>query len=119
LRADHCTGTQISVVTTTTTRVVSLVGELDLASYQECLAALTAGVERHVVLDLAATTFMDCAGYRAIAGFLRHHLRGGERRLSLQGATGEPAYFLALIEKLDGQVAPAPRRSGASRVGST
>jgi len=91
-------GAHISIVADGTTRIVACDGELDLASYQECGTALIADVELAIVLDLSATTFMDCAGYRAIAG-CRRHIRGGQRSLAVRGAVGEPAHLLQLIEE--------------------
>ena len=112
---DQVQGARFSVAANATTRIVTCSGELDVASYEECGTALLAGDERAIVLDLSATTFMDCAGYRAIAGW-RGHVRGGRRSLTVRGAVGEPAYLLHLIDKLERE--HAERGSGCLATGT-
>lgn len=83
--------------------VVEIGGELDLASRNAMVRACTARRHRAVVVDMADLTFMDCAGYGAIAN-ARHVLehRGGS--LLLANAVGEPARLLDLIGGSAGDV---------------
>lgn len=82
------------------TRVVTFPGALDISTRQACYDAIMATPASHVVLDLAATTFMDCGGYRAIVA-ARNTLQGAGLSLHLIGGTGEPAFFLHLIAQLE------------------
>jgi anti-anti-sigma factor len=77
--------------------VVHLEGELDLASRQLAYDACVAHKNPSVVVDLSGLTFIDCAGYgRLVTARDTLQLRGGELRLD--GAIGQPARFLALVE---------------------
>ena len=91
--------------------VVEVGGELDLASRNAMMRACTARRHRAVVVDMANLTFMDCAGYSAIANarYVLEH-RGGS--LLLANAVGEPARLLDLIGGSAGDVTDAS--SGAA-----
>lgn len=53
---------------------------------------------RHVVVDMAGLTFMDCAGYRELViARLVLERRGGS--LSLLAPSGEPLRLLTLVER--------------------
>lgn len=80
--------------------VVEAPGELDAVTRGACYRAMTKddGASR-VMLDLARTTFMDCGGYRAIVA-ARNDLRGTGSELVLTGSTGQPAFLLGLIDRL-------------------
>ena len=55
----------IVVETTDDTRVVRITGELDITSTDLVTRRCADGPPRHVVIDLADLTFLDCGGYRA------------------------------------------------------
>jgi anti-anti-sigma factor len=84
--------------------VVALQGEIDLATADEIVdavdAVLATGRCTRVRVDLAAVSFLDCAGVRALVGARGHaerlgvplgvtHARGGPRKiLMLTGVDG-------------------------------
>lgn len=81
-------------------RVVRITGELDITNHDRVLRRCTQGRTRHVVIDLAALTFLDCGGYRAFVA-ARTALALQHRTLTLVGAVGEPRRLLDLISHLD------------------
>jgi anti-anti-sigma regulatory factor len=86
------------------TTTVLVVGDLDLESgdhwYDECVAGGPG-----VLVDLGATTFMDCSGYAAITAARRViEARGGT--LVWRGATSEPALVLEMVRRI--QAPPHP-----------
>lgn len=90
---------QIAVACDAASRTVTVAGDLDLLTYVATVSALLAGREPNVVLDLSATQFVDCAGYRAIS-LAERGLRGAGRTLAVTGADGQPARLLQLIRDL-------------------
>lgn len=90
---------QIVIGCDVASRTVTVAGDLDLLTYVATASALVAGPEPNVVLDLSATKFMDCAGYRAIS-LAERGLRGAGRNLTVTGAEGQPARLLQLIRDL-------------------
>lgn len=92
--------------------VVVMSGELDLATCGAAVRACVSMDHRHVVVDMAGLTFIDCAGYRELAiARLILERRGGS--LSLLAPSGEPLRFLTLVERgafdpvLDSRTAPS------------
>jgi anti-anti-sigma factor len=80
--------------------VVALAGELDVASRDVAIEACAPGDHLEVHVDLSGLTFMDCAGYGALAvaaSILER--RGGS--LVLLNAAGSPRRLLELIEAHD------------------
>jgi anti-anti-sigma factor len=75
---------------------VQPVGELDLASRASMFDACTRPDHSHVVVDLSALRFMDCAGYGSLVA-ARHELeqRGGS--LDVRHACDEPLRLIRLI----------------------
>lgn len=80
--------------------VISIEGELDLATrdlfFEECVAGDTS----EVVIDLTQLTFMDCSGYGALAA-ARSALEGEGRVLTFRNPRGAPAKLLGLIASLE------------------
>lgn len=80
--------------------VISVEGELDLATrdlfFDECVA----GDTLEVVIDLTQLTFMDCSGYEALAA-ARSALEGEGRVLTFRNPNGGPAKLLGLIASLE------------------
>jgi anti-anti-sigma factor len=66
--------------------VIRTTGRLDLgsaAAVRECLRAAVAAGQRHLVVDLAATTFIDSTGLRALVdGLTAARRAGGDVRLA-------------------------------------
>ncbi len=87
------------------TSVVTIAGELDLASCELVTRQCAEGDARHVVVDLAALTFLDCGGYRAFVA-ARTELAQQDRTLRLVGAIGEPRQLLDLIRPFDQPASP-------------
>lgn len=80
--------------------VVHASGELDMATRDRCSDACLGGDHVAVVLDMAALTFMDCAGYGGLLAARRGlQERGGS--LTLRHASGQPARLLAMLVRLD------------------
>lgn len=79
--------------------VVDAPAELDRTTSDDCYHNIMDADATHIVLDLTATTFMDCGGYRAIVA-ARNDLQRTGSSLQLTGAAGEPARLLKLIAKL-------------------
>lgn len=77
-------------------RVIEVCGELDLATRGRLVDECRAGGCNDVVLDLAATTFLDCGGFGGIIA-ARQVLeeRGGS--LVIRSAQGQPARLLTLL----------------------
>ena len=98
------TGTQVAVRVSAGFHhhIVHVTGELDLASRDHLGRACIGSHHRFVIVDLAALTFMDCAGYGALvtARLTLEALRG---LLTLVNAVGQPARLLELIASLEGR----------------
>jgi anti-anti-sigma factor len=78
--------------------VVVMSGELDLATCGAAVRACVSMGHRNVVVDMAALTFMDCAGYRELViARLVLERRGGS--LTLLAPAGEPLRLLTLLEQ--------------------
>ncbi len=86
--------------------VVEMSGELDLGSSTAAIRACTSTDQRHVLVDLSGLTFMDCAGYGALASSATIlETRGGS--LVMMNPIGEPRRLFDLIERMgDGLCAP-------------
>jgi anti-sigma B factor antagonist len=76
--------------------VVFMAGDLDMASREHWFDVCVAAPGRQVVVDLTATTFMDCSGYSALTA-ARRIIEGRGGTLTWQGANGEPARLLTLL----------------------
>lgn len=88
--------------------VVEMSGDLDLASSTAAIQACTSPDHRDVLVDLSGLSFMDCAGYGALASSAKLlEARGGS--LVMMSPVGEPRRLLALIEGL-GEDLCAPMR---------
>jgi len=89
--------------------VVALTGELDLASHLAVIGACAEHDDLPVIVDMAALTFLDCGGYRAIAT-ARASALVHDRTFSVRRAEGEPAHILELIARgaLTSHVQEAP-----------
>lgn len=83
-------------LTADNTRVVSAVGELDLASRGRLVSTLTSGHHSATVIDLGGVTFMDCSGYGALIAS-RCIVEHDGRSLTVRGQTGQPGRLLELI----------------------
>ncbi|MFG2837782.1 STAS domain-containing protein [Streptomyces zaomyceticus] len=84
-------------VTPAGTVVVS--GEIDSATASELLRSLRLALLAHpagVTLDLAAVTFCDCAGLRAVLTARHPHIDGGRRALTLGPVSPRVARLLEL-----------------------
>lgn len=81
-------------------RTVRLTGELDLATKRACYDACIGGDGDIVVIDISAVTFMDCAGYSALVA-ARAALGNRGAVTSVQGASGQPAYLLNLLARIN------------------
>ena len=79
------------------TRLVQLVGELDMSGRADVTRACCEGIGVEVRVDLAGVTFMDCAGYRGLVD-ARAELEGRGGSLTLAYAVDEPARLLALLD---------------------
>lgn len=77
--------------------VVALTGELDLATHLVVIGACAEHDDLPVIVDMAALTFLDCGGYRAIATARASALMH-DRRFTVRLAQGEPAHILDLID---------------------
>lgn len=94
--------------------VVSMVGEIDMASREAALGACVAGENHDVVVDLTNVGFMDCAGFRALGeSQVALERRGGS--LQLTNARGEPLRLLALL----GQISDVPNVARSATVSAT
>lgn len=92
--------------------VVALTGELDLGTRSVALEACTAPDHVHVLVDLSALSFLDCAGLRALDGAAAIlAARGGS--LVVTNAVGEPRRLLSLIGDLGGVQWTEARPPGA------
>ena len=78
--------------------VVTFTGELDLATRDRCFDAIIACCAGDVIVDMTATTFMDCGGYRSIVDARLTLSRDG-RSVEVVNATGDPALLLDLIAR--------------------
>ena len=78
------------------TVVVSIVGDLDLATRESWYDACVTAVGPHVHVDLGATTFMDCCGYSALTA-ARHVVEARGATLTWHSAHGEASRLLQLI----------------------
>jgi anti-anti-sigma factor len=95
----------LSVSREGSSHVVRVSGELDIETRNQLVVMCVAGHQSVVIVDLAALTFMDCAGYGAIVA-IRDVLEHSARSLTIRNQTGQPARLLDMIGALD--------RSGAS-----
>jgi anti-anti-sigma factor len=77
-------------------RVVTMSGELDLASRNDLALACNGGDDLDVVVDMHGITFMDCSGYGGVVS-ARRLVEGRGNSLTLRGLTGQPARFLELF----------------------
>ena len=73
-------------------------GELDLAT-RHLLDQAWGEASGQVVLDLGGITFMDCAGYQAIAD-ARRSLGERGHSLTVRSGAGQPHRLLELIDRL-------------------
>lgn len=90
----------LSVATDGGLRMVSVSGDIDLGTRSAVRSACVADDSRDVVVDLHATTFLDCSGYGALVAARRElEDRGGS--LSWSAPIGQPARFLALLGTLE------------------
>ena len=81
-------------------RTVKVVGDIDVATRSTLHAACTADDGCDVMVDLRATTFIDCGGYGALVAARRDlEARGGS--LSWFGPSGQPQRFLQLLGALE------------------
>ncbi len=96
------------------TRVVRLVGELDVDSARRCASALEQAVSEGstvIVLDLTALTFCDSSGVRTLLSLQRGAADAG-RELRVRGVDGPVAEVLRLtgvdrvLRAADGDEAP-------------
>jgi anti-anti-sigma factor len=81
--------------------VVHVVGELDCATRDQLVTALTAGHQPAMTIDLGGITFMDCSGYAALVA-ARQVIESDGRSLAVTGQTGQPARLWKLIAELEG-----------------
>lgn len=84
--------------------LVALAGELDLDSGPAAIEACAAVGHRDVRVDLSGLTFMDCAGYDALAASASI-LEGRGGSVELVDPVGVPRRLLALLAesgRLDG-----------------
>ena len=82
---------------------VHLAGELDIATRELVHRACVGSEHQDVAVEMAHTTFMDCAGYGGlVAARLELEQRGGS--LTLRNPTGQPADLLALLAVSEGSV---------------
>ena len=89
-------GFMVGFATDGVCRVVYFAGELDLLTCHVANRACLDGDHIDMVVDLAATTFMDCCGYGGLAAArLVIEQRGGS--LTLRNQAGQPARVLALL----------------------
>jgi anti-anti-sigma factor len=77
-------------------RSIVMTGELDLASVDSVQAACTDVPDGMVIIDLSELTFIDCAGYRALAAVISSIDAGGRRSLVV-GLCGQVERLLALV----------------------
>jgi anti-anti-sigma regulatory factor/transcriptional regulator with GAF, ATPase, and Fis domain len=86
-------------------RTVRITGDLELATRNDCFNACVNGDGDIVDIDISAITFMNCSGYSAlVAARLVVEQRGGS--LNICNPTGQPAYFLGLLARIE-SLAPA------------
>jgi anti-anti-sigma factor len=91
--------------------VVHVSGELDIATRNRCLEACVGAHHVAVVVDMAALTFMDCAGYGGLVAARRVlQERGGS--LTLRHATGQPARLRSSIRGILGPKSLPTGRTG-------
>ena len=84
--------------------VLNLSGELDLLSGPELDAAVARSARPTVVVDMTATTFMDCAGYRSLAT-AEHALQARGGSLQIRNQVGQPARLLTLLQAMTNESA--------------
>ena len=86
---------QIEVRSATEPVVVSLVGEVDMASETLVVEALSALAAREVIVDLSQVGFLDSSGIRALVMSHRASTAAGGS-LALRGPSSEAAQVLEL-----------------------
>lgn len=86
---------------------VVLTGELDIAGRDLALEACTPPDRDHVIVDLHALEFMDCAGYGALLS-ARTVLEQRGGTLFITGARGEPLRLVSLVSTLTAPPKPVP-----------
>jgi anti-sigma B factor antagonist len=79
-------GFAMNVSVTNGMRIVTIVGEIDLAVAPAMQAVLTDG-HTDIIVDLSGVTFLDSSGIAAILRAYRHQTASGHC-LSMRGATG-------------------------------
>lgn len=82
-------------------RVISVGGELDLASRDELANACSAGTHGNTVIDLGTLTFMDCGGYSSLM-HLRQTAEANGRTVTIRNPVGQPAWLMGLVMDLHG-----------------
>lgn len=93
------TGLAASVLIEGAVTVVTLQGEADLGTVhivQDALAAVIAGRDGDVVIDLARTDFMDTAALRTVLR-AREALEGTGRQLTLRSPSRSAGRLLAVL----------------------
>ena len=89
--------------------VVHVSGQLDIATRNRCLEVCLGAHYVAVVVDMAALTFMDCAGYGGLVAARRVlQERGGS--LTLRHATGQPARLLASLARVNPPIRAVSRK---------
>ncbi|MEO7370381.1 MAG: STAS domain-containing protein, partial [Ilumatobacteraceae bacterium] len=81
-------------------RILTLVGELDIATRDRVRDACTSDGSTDLLVEMADITFMDCAGYGALVS-ARRSLQHGGHTLTLHNTSGQPADLLAMLTLLE------------------
>ncbi|MCU1393071.1 MAG: hypothetical protein JWM34_1499 [Ilumatobacteraceae bacterium] len=84
-------GFAVSVERTGAGALVSLTGELDIASRGALLEACRADGSTELVIDMSGLVFMDCSGWSGVVE------AGRIGSSTVRGASGQPAYVMDLI----------------------
>jgi anti-anti-sigma factor len=93
-----------------TERLITLAGELDLATRGVAYDACVGEEGPDVIVDLGNVSFLDCAGYGALMAARRIlQSRGGS--LTVRNATGEPARLLFLRQGAGAHITSASATS--------
>ncbi len=80
-------------------RVVSIGGELDVATRNRVRRACLGG-RKEVVVEMGDMTFMDCSGYGGLIA-ARRVLQAHGGSLTLRNQSGQPAELLAMLSLLE------------------
>lgn len=81
-------------------RVVTIGGELDVATRAAVRRACLRGRRRAVVVEMSDTTFMDCSGYGGLIA-ARRVLQAHGGSLTLRNQSGQPAELLSMLALLE------------------